>query len=77
MTIPTHEEPDDLYEEMRVYEVCVFCRKPTKFWHEKTNNPVCQKCAKTHKVAELHNWRKKSSQKVTPIKDVLENYTIN
>ena len=51
--IPVKKEPDDMYENMRVYENCHFCRQPTAMWHENTNNPVCQKCAKEHKVAEL------------------------
>ena len=51
--IPTVEEPKDHYEEFGFYEKCFFCEKPTKFWHWRTNQPVCNKCAKTHKVAEL------------------------
>ena len=58
MTIPTYEEPKDMYGNTHAYEVCVFCKKTTKFWHRRTNNPVCRGCAKVHKVAELHNWRK-------------------
>jgi len=60
MTIPTVEEDPVMHDYTHVYEVCVFCRKPTKFWHVKTNNPVCRTCAKEHKVEELHNWRKKA-----------------
>ena len=58
MTIPLIEEPKELYNEFRLYEKCVFCGISTKFWHEKTNNPICTKCSKNHKVAELTNWRK-------------------
>lgn len=57
MTIPVYEEPAEMYDNTGVYEVCVFCRKHTKYWHKGTNNPVCQPCAKEHKVSELHNWR--------------------
>jgi len=56
MTIPTKMEPKDMYENFGVYEKCVFCRNTTRFWHERTNNPVCNTCAKQHKVAELHNY---------------------
>jgi len=38
-------------------EVCFFCAKPTRYWHLKTNNPVCKECSKSHKVSELKNWR--------------------
>lgn len=60
MTIPTYEEDPDMYQHTGVYEVCVFCRNPTKFWHKRTNNPVCKSCAKDHKVSELHDWTKKT-----------------
>jgi len=55
--IPTVEEGKELVTEFGVYEVCVFCENQTRFWHVKTNNPVCKDCAKKHKVAELYNWR--------------------
>jgi hypothetical protein len=58
MTIPTQEETKDLYDNTHILEVCVFCLKKTKFWHMRTNNPVCQICAKKHKVSELINWRR-------------------
>lgn len=58
MTIPTIKEPEDLYDNFGIYEKCVFCEKTTKYWHKRTNNPVCRDCAKEHKVAELHNQRK-------------------
>lgn len=63
MTIPTYKEPPDMYENTKVYEVCVFCNKTTKYWHKGTNNPVCVSCAKEHKVSELHNWRKNTKGK--------------
>lgn len=32
---------------------CYFCGQPTRYWHEKTNTPLCIDCAKTHKSKEL------------------------
>lgn len=51
--IPTVEEPKEYYEEFRTYEKCYFCNDSTRFWHWRTNQPVCPKCSKVHKVAEL------------------------
>jgi ribosomal protein L37AE/L43A len=51
--IPIKKEPKELYKEFRYYENCKFCKQPTDTWHEKTNTPVCNKCAKTHSVADL------------------------
>ncbi len=48
-----HKEPKEFYEETHVYERCYFCNEPTDTWHNGTNQPVCKKCAKTHKVSEL------------------------
>ena len=59
MTIPLKKEPGVLYEEFKLYEKCFFCRETTKFWHENTNNPVCQKCSKLHKVIELPDYGKR------------------
>jgi len=54
MTIPLKKEPDDFAGKFRgCVEVCHFCETPTKYWNENTNNPVCQQCAKEHKVSEL------------------------
>ncbi len=39
-----------------ILEHCHFCRKPTPYWHTNTNNPVCQECAKTHRVSELPDY---------------------
>lgn len=55
MTIPLIKEPDEMYEETHVLELCYFCGRKTWYWHKKTNNPVCPVCAKVHKVAELPN----------------------
>ena len=34
-------------------EHCVFCDATTPYWHKRTNTPVCQSCAKTHKVTDI------------------------
>ena len=41
-----------------IVERCAFCKQPTRYWHMRTNNPVCEACAKKHRVGELRNWRK-------------------
>ncbi len=52
--IPLVEEPSDLFEEFRVYEKCYFkCGDTTRFWHARTNQPICKMCAKKHKVSEV------------------------
>ncbi len=53
--IPIKKEPDDCEFGC---ETCVFCQKITKYWHYRTNNPVCPECSKIHKVFELINWNK-------------------
>ena len=58
MAIPLVEEPKEFYEETHIYERCVFCNSSTKYWNEYSNNPVCQICAKSHKVAELEDHGK-------------------
>jgi len=61
--IPLVEESKDLYQNLKVYEKCYFgCGKDTKFWHWRTNQPVCKDCAKIHKVSEI----KKSHPKYKP-----------
>lgn len=37
-------------------ECCYFCKAPTVYWHENTNNPVCPVCAAAHKVSELPDF---------------------
>lgn len=56
--IPIKQESAEMYKNTRIYEHCVFCNKPTDTWHERTNNPICSKCSKEHKVSELTNHRK-------------------
>lgn len=52
--IPIEKEPPELYKEFRkTYESCYFCKKNTDTWHEPTNKPVCETCAKAHDVSEL------------------------
>jgi hypothetical protein len=51
--IPVIKEPKELFLEFHIHEHCFFCQKPTDTWHNGTNQPVCKKCAKVHKVSEL------------------------
>lgn len=59
MAIPIELEDPQLYKETKVYEDCVFCGAECKYWQKRTNNPVCPICAKSHKVSELTNWKKR------------------
>jgi DNA polymerase III psi subunit len=35
-------------------EYCYFnCGNKTKYWHLKTNQPICKECSKKHKVSEI------------------------
>lgn len=34
-------------------ERCVFCGEGTRYWHRKTNKPVCRPCAKTRKTGDI------------------------
>lgn len=36
-----------------IVELCHFCHNGTRYWHRRTNTPVCQGCAKTHKVSDI------------------------
>lgn len=57
--IRVKKEPDYLSSQFRgVLENCHFCKKKTKYWHERTNNPVCCECAPNHKVGELPDYGK-------------------
>lgn len=54
MSIPLVEETKDYVKEFGFYEKCYFkCGSPTKYWHVRTNQPICKECAKTHKVSEV------------------------
>ena len=62
--IPLVEEPKEHFKEFGVYENCYFnCGNSTKLWHWRTNQPICKRCAKTHKVSEL----KKSHPDYKPV----------
>lgn len=52
--IPLVKEPEEHFNELGVYEQCYFnCGRSTKYWHWRTNQPVCKPCAKIHKVSEV------------------------
>lgn len=54
MAIPLVQEPKEYYEEFGFYEKCYFkCGNDTKYWHVGTNQPICQDCAKKHRVSEV------------------------
>jgi len=55
--IPIKKEPKELLGSIGVYESCVFCNRPTDTWHLDTNQPVCRKCSKIHKVEELKKFK--------------------
>ena len=52
-----HECPKEVSEmkKARIYclEDCIFCEAKTNTWHENTNNPICTKCASSHKVKDI------------------------
>lgn len=55
MAIPLVEEPKEYLEEFGTLENCYFgCGSRTKFWHVRTNQPICKDCAKKHKVSEVN-----------------------
>lgn len=52
--IPVYTESTSIQNEFpHIVENCVFCKTPTRTWHENTNNPCCVKCAATHKVSDF------------------------
>ena len=51
--IEIEKESEDLYEDFGVYERCVFCGNDTDTWNIKSNQPVCEHCAKIHNEDEL------------------------
>lgn len=62
MSIPVVREPAEIAAEFgSLIESCHFCKRPTRHWHEETNNPVCPGCAERHEASELPNWRKNAS----------------
>lgn len=59
--IPVNKEPEELVGEFNgLFEHCIFCDDPTPYWHEQSNTPVCQECAKEHVVDEI-DYQKKIS----------------
>lgn len=59
MAIKVEKESDDTLRGFGgIMEVCVFCRHQTRYWHTRTNNPVCPDCAPVRKVSELKDWGK-------------------
>lgn len=59
MTIPVYKEHEEMASVFGTLENCHFCKKPTHYWHENTNNPVCRECAKKYKVANLPDFGQK------------------
>ena len=50
--IPTVKEPKEM--EFFGIEDCYFkCGNKSRYWHWRTNQPVCNSCAKTRKVSEI------------------------
>jgi len=49
--IKTELEPEDL--RFIIPELCVFCKTPTRYWHLRTNQPVCRPCSKIEKVKNI------------------------
>jgi hypothetical protein len=47
--ISVEEEPED----MGILEQCFYCPKKTSTWHTKSNTPVCESCARKHRISDL------------------------
>lgn len=49
-----HEDADELRKWgmglEKIIENCELCRTPTRYWHDGTNTPCCQECAKTARL---------------------------
>jgi len=58
MPIPLIKEQQSASGLFDTPENCYFCKKITRMWHENTNNPVCEQCAKKHRVSELPDYGK-------------------
>lgn len=44
----------------KVIEKCYFkCGNSTRFWHWRTNQPICKSCAKTRKIHEIEKCHPK------------------
>jgi hypothetical protein len=57
-------EPKEMQEWTHTIENCYFCKSPTQFWHEKTNNPVCPSCSKIYNEEDLPNRFKRDVRKL-------------
>ena len=58
--IPLVKESKNYFSEFHVYENCYFkCGNKTKYWHWRTNQPICKVCAKNHKVSEVEKCHPK------------------
>ena len=55
-----------------IVEGCFFCATKTRHWHENTNNPLCEPCAKIHKVGELPDHGKEIRRRKRLAKKQLE-----
>jgi hypothetical protein len=70
MTMPIpliHEDYTDMsFQEAfsvdHLVEKCFFCKEPTRFWHQASNEPVCPACSQTHQVGELPRLRGKEKE---------------
>ena len=51
--IPIELEDGDPEDWDGIIESCIFCDNKTRYWHKKTNKPICPTCAKVRKVAEI------------------------
>lgn len=72
MAIPlVHEDDLDMSFQQafgvdRLVEACFFCKAPSRFWHHKSNEPVCPGCAQKHTVAELPTTFRPVKNEATP-----------
>ena len=58
MTIPIERENVEELKKWgmgleKIVEGCHFCGRQTRDWHSRTNTPVCEGCASTHKVEDI------------------------
>ncbi|MBI6882655.1 hypothetical protein [Pseudomonas putida] len=68
MAIPlVHEDDMDMsfqeaFHVAHLIEECFFCKVPTRFWHHKSNQPVCPACSPMHTVKELPRFQGKCTE---------------
>ena len=46
-------ESDEMYENFRCYERCVFCKCECPSWDIDTNQPVCTECSEKYDQSDL------------------------